>query len=227
MNLNGKTVLVTGATQPLGAAIVRRLAAEGYGIIAQYNGGSIAEIQAACQRVPFTALQADLSQPSAPLALAERIQGPLYGLVHSAGCCIQEEFLETPASHYDFLLNLNVRAPLLLTQHLAKGAERIIFFAVEPSPIDGKQVPYAAAMGAICALTRASAQALAPHGTTVNAILQDPAFVDQHATHLVQRTAPKVPVASRHDAEAAAKLVSRLLSREAAHITGQLLPLEG
>ena len=88
MYLSGKTILVTGATGEIGAAISRALAAEGARVLVHY-GRNQAAADALASELGHGALTigADLGDPAAPTQLWAKAEatGPIYALVNNAG----------------------------------------------------------------------------------------------------------------------------------------------
>lgn len=243
MSFNGKTVAVTGASKGLGLGIVTRLAADGYGIIAHYNSGDISQARAVCEQagVPFTSFKADLSKEQEVFALAEKINacGDIYGLVNNAGVCLFEDFFEIPIGNYDFTFNVNMKAPFILTQQIAKQMRdrgihgRIVnFSSITAVSASATQVHYGAAKGAISSFTRMAAEALGPYGITVNAVMPGPIPTKHNTAYLVQRTTHdelcgRMPIGSYGKPEYIADAIAYFLGEGACWTTGVLLPVDG
>lgn len=243
MEKSRKTVVVTGASKGLGLGIVTRLAQEGHDIIAHYNSGDITAARQVCDAagVQFTAFQADLSREAEVFALAEKINacGDIYGLVNNAGVCLFEDFLEIPVEHYDFTFNVNMKAPFILTQQLAKQMVargihgRIVnFSSITAVSASATQVHYGAAKGAISSFTRMAAEALGKYGITVNAVMPGPVPTKHNSAYLAQdatRTelCGRIPMGSYGDPAYIADGVAYFLGEKACWTTGVLLPVDG
>jgi short-subunit dehydrogenase len=128
MRLEGATVLVTGASGGIGAAVTARLAERGARVLAAgRDPGATARAGGA------ETLVVDLTDPDGPSMLAERA-GAVDGIVHAAGVGWKGPLAEMPRAELDRLLALNLRAPLDLTRALlppmlARRSGRIVLVA--------------------------------------------------------------------------------------------------
>lgn len=243
MSLEGKKIVVTGASKGLGLGIVRRLAREGAEIIAHYNSGDIGEaLQAATESgVPFTAFQADLSNTAGTVALAQKVVrcGDIYGLVNNAGVCMFEDFFDVTAESFDFTFGVNIKSVFILTQAIAKQMVqknikgRIInFSSIATESGSATQVHYGAAKGAVSSFTKAAAAALGQYGITVNAILPGPIPTKHNAAFLADEKAKaellkRIPLGEYGMPDNIADAVVYLLGEKANWTTGMLMPVDG
>lgn len=185
--LASKFALVTGASRGIGAAIARRLAADGAAVLVHFNtqrelGQSVVDaIEAAGGLAELAG--ADLSQPSGPAALIAQLDtafggqfaGRLDVLVNNAGTFAFGSLADASDESFDTLFNLNVRAVFQLSREAARrmtlaGWGRIIntgsvFGEAAPSPGMGI---YCGTKFAIQGFTRAWSRDLGPKGITVN-----------------------------------------------------------
>ena len=122
-----KTALVTGAAKRVGRAIAGRLAADGWTVAVHYNGSAdaadraVAEIEAGGGRA--AAFQADLGDEAATQDLMGRIAaalGPIGCLVNNASTFEFDDALSADRAHWDLHMEINLRAPFVLTQALAR-----------------------------------------------------------------------------------------------------------
>ncbi|HEX7666643.1 MAG TPA: SDR family NAD(P)-dependent oxidoreductase, partial [Polyangiaceae bacterium] len=165
MSLKGKKALVTGASRGIGAAIAKRLAAEGADVAITYekSADAAAEVVKAIEREgrKGVAIQADSANAEAvraSIAKTVDVLGGLDILVNNAGILRFDELVKLTSGDIDALLDVNVRAPILASQaaipHLAAGG-RIInigsYFA-DRVPAPGLHV-YAATKSALLAFT--------------------------------------------------------------------------
>jgi NAD(P)-dependent dehydrogenase (short-subunit alcohol dehydrogenase family) len=170
--LDGKVVLVTGATQGLGAAIARRAHALGAELVLtgrdERRGAAIAEELGA----RFVA--ADLADPEAP---GKIIGDRLDGLVNAAGLSTRGTLDDTSVELWDRLFAVNARAPFLLMQAAARVMRRSgrggsIVNIITMASHGGEPVltAYAASKGALATLTRNAAYSLQPDRIRVNGL---------------------------------------------------------
>ncbi|MBB3880786.1 SDR family NAD(P)-dependent oxidoreductase [Sphingomonas pseudosanguinis] len=118
-----RTVLVTGAAKRLGAAIARRLVADGHRVVIHYNG-SVDEAAALAAELDAPMVQGDLSELRDIDALFTRARvaagGPIDGLVNSASAFAFDRPPQTNAGLMAKLYAINAAAPALLSSALAR-----------------------------------------------------------------------------------------------------------
>src|ERR1700692_2591362 len=160
-NLEGKTALVTGASRGIGAAIAKRLAADGARVAITYSKGIdaaalvVKSIEATGGKA--IAIQADATDAAAVKAAIERTVsalGKLDVLVNNAGTAIPKKFEETTLQELDQVIDLNVRGVFIATQAALKQMNdggRIIMIgsSVGERALTPGLVPYSATKGAI------------------------------------------------------------------------------
>src|SRR5271154_4614462 len=115
-NLEGKVALITGGSRGIGAAIAKRLAADGANIAITYTKGAdaaasvVKEIERAGRKA--IAIQADSTDAGAVGAAVEKTVatfGQLDVLVNNAGTAIPKTFEETTLEEMDRVIDINVR----------------------------------------------------------------------------------------------------------------------
>ena len=193
--LNGRVALVTGASRPvgIGAAVVRRLVADGAAVLAHswvpYDEGQpwggdpaapqalVEELRAAGGRVEH--VSADLADPQAPARLVARAReafGGLDVLVANHARSTLQGLADLTADEVDLTYAVNVRATLLLVQALdrgrapAPGGRVVLFTSGRHAGAMPGELPYVASKGALHRLTASLAIPLVARGTTVNCI---------------------------------------------------------
>ena len=159
--LEGKTALVTGASRGIGAAIAKRLAADGARVAITYSKGAdaaasvVKSIEAAGGKA--IAIQADATDAAAVRAAVEKTVsalGKLDVLVNNAGTAIPKKFEETTLEELDQVIDLNVRGVFVTTQaalkHMNDGGRIVMIGSSvgERMMVPGL-VPYSATKGAI------------------------------------------------------------------------------
>ncbi len=240
--LTGKVAIVTGSSRGIGAAIARRLSADGAIVIVTYARQEEAALSVArdieARGGEVETVRADMSDLDAVRALfAETLGnfGRLDILVNNAGV---GEFLtldKIDEAHYSRIFDINVRGPLIAMQEAARvmsSPGRIINIssgAAQAAPA-GMSV-YAASKAALEAMTRSIAGELGPKGITVNAIspgLTQTDMLEENVPeaarqYMVQNTA----LGRLGTPEDIADAVAFLASNDARWITGQVIGVSG
>src|SRR5246127_2837769 len=185
-NLTNKTALVTGASRGIGAAIAKRLAADGANVAITYTKGAdaaaqvVKDIESAGGKA--IAIQADAADAKAVTAAVDRTVatfGRLDVLVNNAGTAIPKPFEETTLEEMDRVIDINIRGVFATTQaalkHMKDGG-RIIMVgsAVGERAIAPGLVPYAGTKGAVKMFTQALAREIGSRGITVNNVQPGP-----------------------------------------------------
>lgn len=235
-----RVALVTGAARRIGAAIARRLHAEGYAIALHcHRSGDeaaalLSELESA--RADSTLLlQADLAAfDRLPELVASTIGrfGRLDALVNNAAAFFPTPIGTVTPAQWDTLFAANLRAPFFLSQaaapHLARSGGAILNI----SDVYGRQpradlVAYAISKGALDAMTRALAVALAPqvrvNGLAPGAILWPEEAADPA---LQARILASTALARTGSVEEVAATALWLL-RDAAYTTGTVVAVDG
>jgi pteridine reductase len=221
-----RVALVTGAGVRLGEAVARHLARHGYTVAAHYHAHR--------PRGFAAALQADLAAPGGPDALAAAFRGRfsrLDLLVNSAASFEALPLEATDAAAFDAQLDLNARAPLLLTRALLPLLRRARGSVVNVADVGGGLVAwsgyaaYCAGKAALVRLTECLALELAPR-VRVNAVA--PGTVLWPAAYPAgkrRRLAARIPLGRAGTPLDVAEAVRYLA--EAPFVTGAVLPVDG
>ncbi|MEU1164194.1 SDR family oxidoreductase [Streptomyces sp. NPDC005921] len=185
LDLRGRTVLVTGASGGIGAAIAVRLAEAGATVVAHArdNPGRLDAVVAGCRGwgAPAHVVTGDLATPEGVRHVTEetvRLTGDVHGLVNNAALQPLSSLTDMNVAEFDDVFAVNVRAVFLLTQSFGNraAAQGHPLSVVNISSIEG-EVPaplhshYAASKAAVIMHTRAAALELGPVGVRVNAVL--------------------------------------------------------
>ena len=172
-------ILVTGARRGIGAALAAGLAAPGDTLVLHHlaAAGEVGGVARRCRErgARVETLEADLADPSAVSALAERA-GPIDILVNNAARASNVDIEVLPLAEWQETFAVNVTAPMLLAQALgagmaARGWGRIVNITSATVRMGGPSGPsYVASKAALVGLTRSLARSLGPSGVTVNAL---------------------------------------------------------
>jgi 3-oxoacyl-[acyl-carrier protein] reductase len=239
--LEGKIALVTGGSRGIGAAIAKRLAADGANVAITYTKGAdaaasvVKEIERGGQKA--IAIQADATDAEAVKGAIEKAVetfGRLDVLVNNAGTAIPKTFAETTLEEMDRVLDINVRGVFVATQaalkHMKSGG-RIIMIgsAVGERVLVPGLVPYAATKGAVKVFTQSLSRELGSLGITVNNVQPGPIDTDLNPAAgdwaVPQKAATSLDRYGRVDEVAA--LVSFVAGPESSYITGANLTVDG
>ncbi|MGI5272521.1 SDR family oxidoreductase [Nonomuraea sp. CA-218870] len=240
MHEQARVALVTGASRGLGAAIARRLGADGWTVAVNYRSDAAgaaevaSEIRAAGGRAE--AFPADVTDETAAGLVAEvaRTLGPVEALVLNATGPQPELGVEelTWQAQLD-QLTFFVKSPTLLVQACLpamreRGRGRVIQIG---SDVVDRCLPrtsaYTAAKAAQHAMTRCWARELGPYGITVNVVAPGWIPVERHAGLEVDDYVADVPVGRIGTPRDVAAAVAFLASEEAAYVTGQRFTVNG
>src|SRR5438034_6002815 len=192
--LAGKVALVTGGSRGIGAAIAKRLAAEGANVALTYSKGAdaAAAVVEAIERDggKAVAIQADAADADAVRNAVETTVetfGQLDVLVNNAGTVIPMSVEETTLADFDRVFAVNVRGTFVATQaalkHIKRGGRIIMIGSClgERVFFPG-MAPYSATKGAIKMFTQGLARELGARGVTVNNVQPGPIDTDLNPT---------------------------------------------
>jgi 3-oxoacyl-[acyl-carrier protein] reductase len=239
--LRKKVALVTGGSRGIGAAIAKRLAAEGASVAITYakDGGAASAVVKAIEAGggKAVAIQADAGDAEAVRAAVEKAASALGGLdilVNNAGTAIPKSFAETTLEELDRVININLRGVFVTTQaalkYLKNGGRIInIGSCVGERMMTPGLVPYAATKGAVKMFTQGLSREVGSLGITVNNVQPGPIDTDlnpaagEWATPQIANTA----LARYGTVEEVAALVAFVASPEAGYITGANLTVDG
>jgi 3-oxoacyl-[acyl-carrier protein] reductase len=239
--LEGKIALITGGSRGIGAAIAKRLAADGANVAITYTKGSdaaasvVQEIERAGRKA--IAIQADATVAGAVEAAVEKTVatfGRIDVLVNNAGTAIPKTFEETTLEEMDRVIDINVRGVFVATQtalkHMQNGG-RIIMIgsSVGERDLVPGLVPYSATKGAVKMFTQGLSREVGSRGITVNNVQPGPIDTDLNPAAgdwaVPQKAATALNRFGRVDEVAA--LVAFVAGPESSYITGANLTVDG
>jgi NAD(P)-dependent dehydrogenase (short-subunit alcohol dehydrogenase family) len=246
--LDGKTAVVTGGSRGIGFMIASGLVSNGVRTYITARKAEACDEAAArlseigeCISIPADIASAD-GLDTFVAAVTER-EPTIDILVNNAGAAWGAPLGEFPENGFDKVLNVNVRAPFMLTQALLPPLERAAT-ADDPSrvimigSIDGLHVPggdnysYSASKAGVHMLGRHLAAHLAARHITVNSIAPGPfqskmmAYMldDDASRQAVESSNPRGRIGSPEDI---AGTVIFLAGRAGAYTTGAVIPVDG
>jgi len=242
MRLDGRTSLITGAAQGIGAAIATRFGAEGSRVVvADVQEEKGREAAAAIARAGGQAVfvRCDVSVPADIDTLVSATldaYGDLDICVCCAGVARVVDFLEIEREEFDRVMAINLTGPFLLGQRAARhmvsrghGGSIVNVSSVSAALANPGQEAYCASKAGLGGLTRAMAVSLAPHGIRVNALAPGPTLTEMAADNpqFIQPLLTRTPLGrfARPDEMAAAALF--LASDESSFMTGATLFVDG
>lgn len=239
--LRDKVALVTGASRGIGAAIAKRLAADGANVAITY-----AKDAAAADAVIKTieqsggkafAVQADAADANAVKAAVDQTAkkfGRIDVLVNNAGTAIPKPFADATLEEIDRVIDINVRGVMVATQaalkHMPNGGRIIsIGSCVGERIMTPGLTPYSATKGAVKMFTQGLAREVGSRGITVNNVQPGPIDTDLNPAS-GDWAAPQVANTALNrygHVDEVAALVAFVASPEAAYITGANLTVDG
>lgn len=242
--LDGRTVIVTGASRGIGADVARAISSRGGGVVVVARSADALTELAASLPGPVATVAGDVADTMVAgeaLDAAEGLGGILWGVVNNAG--INPHYhpvLETPLAEWDEILQVNLLG--------AAAFARAVGLALVEAGVGGRIVnlssvagltglpnigPYNASKAALDALTRTLAVELGPSGILCNSIA--PGTIGTEMVEglmtanpaLRERLVAKSPLGRIGTVAEAAWPIVFLLTDAASFITGQTLVVDG
>ncbi|MDX6383001.1 MAG: 3-oxoacyl-[acyl-carrier protein] reductase [Blastocatellia bacterium] len=239
--LAGKVALVTGGSRGIGAAIAKRLAADGASVAITYakDASAASDVVKAIELDGGKALaiQADAADVEAVKSAVEKTVatfGRLDVLVNNAGTAIPKPFEEATLEEMNRVIDINIRGVYVATQaalkHMKSGGRIIsIGSAVGERVAAPGLVPYAGTKGAVKMFTQALAREIGSRGITVNNIQPGP--IDTELNPAAGDWAVPQKAATALDryghVDEVAAMVAFVAGPESSYITGANLTVDG
>ncbi len=235
-----KRALVTGGSGGIGAAICRRLAADGYFVYVHANRNAakaealVAAIRAdggQAEALAFDVTDADASRAALEALVAD---APIQVLVNNAGIHDDAVFPGMSAAQWHSVLDVslngffNVTQPLTMAMIRSRWGRIINVTSIAGLTGNRGQVNYSAAKGALHAATKSLSLELASRGITVNAVA--PGIIQTGMIDGVfdkQAIEAMVPMKRAGTPDEVASVVSFLASEQASYLSGQIISVNG
>jgi 3-oxoacyl-[acyl-carrier protein] reductase len=239
--LANKVALVTGGSRGIGAAIAKRLAADGASVAITYakDASSASAVVRAIELAggKAVAIQADAADAEAVKSAVEKAVatfGQLDVLVNNAGTAIPKLFEETTLEEMDRMIDINIRGTFATTQaalkHMNDGGRIIMIGScVGERLMTPGLVAYAATKGAVKMFTQGLSREVGSRGITVNNVQPGPIDTDLNPAAGDWAVPQKAATALNrygHVDEVAA-LVAFVAGPESSYITGTNLTVDG
>ena len=239
--LSGKVALVAGGSRGIGAAIVRRLQADGAAVAFTYissdaKAAELAESLSSPEGQPL-AIKADSADPEAVRQAVEKTIGRfgrLDILVNNAGILIHGMVDDVSVADFDRMVAINVRAVFFAAQaavkHMAAGGRIITIGSVvaDRTGFPGSSI-YSMTKAAIAGLTRGLARDLGPRGITVNNVQPGPTATDMTPANaaVADKVRSLIALGRLGEDLEIAGMVAYLAGPESSFITGSSLTIDG
>jgi NAD(P)-dependent dehydrogenase (short-subunit alcohol dehydrogenase family) len=234
-----RVVIVTGGTQGIGEACVRRFASEGAHVVI----ADVADGQSLAESLGASFLRCDVGHKpdvEALVAAVVSVHGRIDVLVNNAGIFKAADFLDITEGDFDEVLRVNLKGSFLMAQSVAramvgKGTRGSV---VNMSSVNGVlAIPniasYNVSKGGINQLTRVMALALADHGIRVNAVAPGTIATELAAKAVLTSEAARAKVLGRTPLKRlgepgeVADVVAWLASDAASYVTGEIVTVDG
>ncbi|REE94485.1 3-oxoacyl-[acyl-carrier protein] reductase [Paenibacillus taihuensis] len=242
--LKEMTVLVTGGSRGIGAAIARRFASENMNVVIHYNQAHEAANETArnCMRLGAAnvlTVNADIRSREQLIRMREKLdqRGMMPDIVvNNAGIAHYSMLADVTDEAWDEVMDVNLKGMFLCTQLFMPGMITQRFGRIiNVSSIWGMsgascEVLYSTSKGGMNAFTKALAKELAPSGVTVNAVAPgavDTVMLDNLNAEEKSALESEIPLGRFAQPEEIASLVYFLSLPESAYITGQIISPNG
>jgi len=238
-----KVALITGGIGGIGTSMCRRLAADGFRVVANYhpaeNEAAEAWLQDPENQAVAGVAAGDVSDPEDSARMVAEVEaehGPISVLVNCAGITRDVTFKKMTAEQWQAVINVNLNSVFNVTRPIWNGMlDRGYGRVINISSINGQrgqfgQTNYAAAKAGMHGFTMSLAQEGAAKGVTVNTV--SPGYVETAMTAAMRDDVREsiiggIPMRRMGRPEEIASVVAFLAAEENAYITGANIPVNG
>ncbi len=242
MEMQGRTVIVTGGASGIGKAVAFLLAREGARILIgdiDEAAGAAAASAGAAEGFAIDYLQLDLTdKPSIDefVAAADQRVGRVDGLVNGAGWDQIQPFLENPPEMWDRVIAVNLMGAVRLTRGVlppmvAAATGKIVNISSDAGRVGSMgETVYAAAKGGLIAFTKSLARELARYRINVNCVCPGPTdtpLFQRQPERMKEALIRAIPFRRIAQPIEIAQAVMFFLSDRSDYITGQVLSVSG
>ncbi len=237
--LEGKVAIVTGASRGIGAAVVKRLAADGATVVAVARSIESCEGAALCRKVDVS------SSADVDACVKETLErfGRIDVLVNNAGVTKDGLLMRMSDADWDQVLDINLKGTFLFIRAVARpmmknkgadgspcGGSIVNVASVVGITGNAGQANYTASKGGVIALTKTVAKELGSRLVRCNAVA--PGFVvsamtDKLPEELKKQYADSIPLKRFGTGEDIANCVAWLAGGESSYVTGQVISVNG
>jgi 3-oxoacyl-[acyl-carrier protein] reductase len=237
--LNGKNVLITGATGGIGSAIAKTLHSQGAKLVLSGTKEEklqqlASEISDDCKYIPCNL--SNVTEVEDLFDKAENLVGQIDILVCNAGVTKDSLILRMKNEDFDHVIDVNLKSTFILNRNaikkmLRRKDGRIINIAsVVALTGNPGQSNYVASKAGMIGMSKSMAQEVASRGVTINCVA--PGFIESPMTEVLteqQKNAilAKIPAGKMGSAQDIANAVAFLSSNEANYITGTTIHVNG
>lgn len=237
--LRDKVAIVTGASRGIGAAIVKRLAAEGATVVACARSIESCEGAALCLKVDVS----DSAQVDACVKTTVEKFGTVDILVNNAGVTRDGLLMRMSDDDWNQVIDINLKGTFLFTRAVARpmmknrnpdGTQRggaiVNITSVVGLTGNAGQANYTASKGGVIALTKTTAKELGSRNVRCNAVA--PGFIESKMTEALPAELKKsymdtIPLKRFGSVDDIAKAVAWLAGDDASYVTGQIVSVNG
>lgn len=242
--MTGRVALVTGGAGGIGAAICRRLAADGANVAV--GDADLGAVRPPAREIDGLALELDVTDRGSVMRAVSAVEetlGPVEILVNNAGIDRFGAFVDSTPEEWDRIIAVNLTGTISVThaifQTMIAGRNGVIVNVASDAGKVGSsfEAVYSASKGGVIAFTKALAREGASYGVRVNAVAPGPTDtalllqmdrdMGERGTRLRDALTKAVPLKRVARPEEIAAAVSFLASDDASFVTGQALSVSG